>query len=132
MSQTAALPALVTLLNVLLMLATATIVGAARGRCGVRAPATTGHPVFERAFRVQMNTLEASAMFLPALWLAATYWNPYHAGYVGLVWIAGRVLYAVGYLRDADRRGPGFLIGFVATLVLLVAAAWGLLRPLLA
>ena len=67
------LPALVTLLTVLLMFGTATAVGFARGKYGIKAPATSGHPAFERAFRVQMNTLEATMMFLPLLWLAAHY-----------------------------------------------------------
>ena len=30
-------------------------------------------PAFERAYRVQMNTLESTVMFLPTLWLAANY-----------------------------------------------------------
>ena len=41
--------------------------GQARGRFGVAAPATTGHPVFERYFRVQMNTIEQLVLFLPGL-----------------------------------------------------------------
>ncbi len=128
---TPALPAVVTLLNVLLLLATMMMVGAARGRYQIKAPATTGHPDFERVFRVQMNTLEATVMFLPALWLAATFWNAYYAGYVGLVWIVGRVWYVLAYARAAERRGPGFLLGFLANLVLIGGAAWGIVRPLL-
>jgi hypothetical protein len=58
------LPVLVVLLNVLLLFATGLVVAGARGRHGVKAPATTGHPDFERAFRVQMNTLEHTVVFL--------------------------------------------------------------------
>ena len=65
------LPVLVVLLNVLLLFATGLVVAGARGRYGLKAPATTGHPGFERAFRVQMNTLEHTVVFLPTLWLAA-------------------------------------------------------------
>ncbi len=45
--------------------------GQARGRYGVPAPATTGHPVFERYLRVQQNTIEQLVIFLPALFICA-------------------------------------------------------------
>lgn len=129
---TAAWPALVTLLTVLLLLYTMFMVGGARRRYGIKAPATTGHPDFERVFRAQMNTLEATVMFLPCLWLAAVHWNPYWAGYVGLAWVAARFWYAIGYAQAAEKRSAGFGIAFLANLVLLGAAAWGLLAPLFA
>ena len=47
------LPALVTLLTVLLLAANVYVVGRARGRYGIKAPAVSGHPAFERAYRVQ-------------------------------------------------------------------------------
>lgn len=124
--------ALVTLLAVLLMLGCAIAVGMARGRHGVHAPATTGHPDFERVFRVQMNTLEASVMFLPALWLAGAYGDPRWAAGFGALWLAGRVLYAVTYIADAQRRGPGFGIAFLALSALLVQGGWGVATALLA
>ena len=63
----------VTLLIVLLMFGTSFAVGKGRHRYGVEAPAVTGHPVFERLYRVQMNTLEWAVMTLPCLWIAAAY-----------------------------------------------------------
>ena len=39
------------------------------------APAMTGHPDFERAVRIQANTLEFMVIFLPSLWLAALYFG---------------------------------------------------------
>jgi uncharacterized membrane protein YecN with MAPEG domain len=126
------LPALVTLLAVLLMFATAFAVGRARGRYKVPAPATSGHPGFERAFRVQMNTLEAALLFLPTLWLAARYGFAFWAGVAGLVWLAGRTWYALAYLQEASRRGGGFLIGMVAWMATLLMALTGLGRALLA
>jgi uncharacterized MAPEG superfamily protein len=122
------LPALDTALAVLLFMTTAALVGRARGKHGIKAPATTGHADFERAFRVQMNTLEALAIFLPSLWLAATYWNAAYAGYVGLVWVVARVWYAAAYLGDASRRGPGFILGMVASMTLLLGGLIGLLN----
>ncbi|MCE3005098.1 MAG: MAPEG family protein [Xanthomonadaceae bacterium] len=127
---TAAWPALVTLLTVALLMTTMFMVGSARRRFGIHAPATTGHPDFERVFRAQMNTQEATLMFLPCLWLAALHWNAYWAGYIGLAWVAGRFWYAFGYARAAAKRSAGFGIAFLANVVLFGAAAWGLLAPL--
>ncbi|UGB37133.1 MAPEG family protein [Frateuria soli] len=126
------LPALVTLLTVLLMFGTAFAVGIARGRYQVQAPATTGHPAFERAFRVQMNTLEATLLFLPTLWLAAHYGFAFWAGIAGLVWLAARTWYALAYLREAARRGSGFVLGMAAWAATLLMALTGLGRAMLA
>ena len=128
----ALLPALVTLLTVLLLFATAAMVGAARGRYGIKAPATTGNADFERVFRVQMNTQEGALAFLPALWLAASYGSALWAGVIGLVWLVARVWYAVAYTRDAARRGPAFGVGVLALLALLVLAGIGLVRTAMA
>jgi len=121
-------PAVITLLIVLLLFATAWSVGGARGRYGIKAPATSGHPAFERIFRVQMNTQEAALMALPALWIAAWYGNPDYAAIAGGVWITARVWYAVAYSRDADKRGPAFSLGALALVALIVIAASGLLH----
>ena len=61
------LSAAVTVLAVLLGLYTMMLVGRMRGKHDVKAPAVTGAPEFERAFRVQMNTLEQFVLFLPVL-----------------------------------------------------------------
>jgi len=125
------LPALVTLLTVILLFGTMWAVGHARGKYGVKAPATSGDPAFERAYRVQMNTLEQTVMFLPSLWLAANYGFTGWAGVAGLVWIIGRVWYAVAYLADAGKRGPGFAVGMVAWIAVLAMAIFGVGRAML-
>jgi uncharacterized MAPEG superfamily protein len=125
------LPSLVVLLTVLLLFGTLCAVGHARGKYGIEAPATSGHPAFERAYRVQMNTLEATVMFLPTLWLAARYGFAGWAGLAGLAWIAGRVWYALAYLRDAARRSGGFLLAMLAWAAVLVMAGIGVARALL-
>ena len=125
------LPALATLLTILLLFATTILTGRARGKYGIKAPAVSGHPAFERAYRVQMNTLENSVMFLPTLWLAAMYGFSGWAGIAGLVWVAGRVWYAVAYVNDPAKRGPGYAVGMLAFIVLLVMAAIGVCRALL-
>lgn len=125
------LPALVVLLTVLLQFGTMYAVGRARGKYRVEAPAVSGHPAFERAYRVQMNTLESTLMFLPAMWLAVHYGYVMWAGIAGLVWILGRVWYAWSYLGDATKRGPGYLVGMLGWGALVVMSALGLVRALL-
>jgi glutathione S-transferase len=125
------LPALVTLLTVLLLAGTMFAAGRARGRHGIKAPAVSGHPAFERAYRVQMNTLEGTVMFLPTLWLAATYGFGGWAGVAGLVWLVGGVWYAVAYLKDESKRGPGFTVSAIAWVALLVMACIGVCRLML-
>src|SRR5271166_5284443 len=119
--------AIVTLLAVLFYFYTSTAVARARAKYGVKAPATVGHPEFERAFRVQMNTLEWMPIFLPSLWLFAAYVNDISAAGMGLVWIVGRVLYFLGYTEAAEKRGRGFGIQAVAAGVLFFGALGGVI-----
>ena len=96
--------------------------GRARQAYGIKAPATTGHPVFERAFRAQTNTLEWMPLFLPALWLFALTVGDVPAAVLGVVWVVGRVLYITSYIAAAEKRGPGFGVQAIATLVLWLGA----------
>jgi glutathione S-transferase len=125
--------ALVTCLAILIYFLISFRVGKARGTYGVKAPATAGHPDFERIFRVQMNTLEWMPIFLPALWLFAIYISDAIAAVLGLVWVVGRVLYMTGYVEAANKRGSGFAIqaGAAAALWLgaTVAIVWRLIHP---
>ena len=118
--------ALVTLLAVLLYFYTGILVAQARGKYGVKAPATTGNADFERVFRVQMNTLEWMPIVLPALWLFALYVNDMAAAVLGLVWIAGRVLYIRGYSAAAEHRHRGFSIQAFASGALVIGALVGI------
>ena len=124
------LPALVTLLTVLLLFGTMWLVGRAREKYAIKAPATSGHPMFERAYRVQMNTLEQTVMFLPTLWLAAHYGFTGWAGIAGLVWLLGRAWYATAYMADPAKRGPGFALASLGWIALLVMAAIGVVRTM--
>lgn len=126
------LTALVTLLVVLLMFATSLNVGRARGRYGIQAPAVTGHEMFDRAFRVQMNTLEGAVMMLPALWIGAAFAGDRTAAAIGAVWIAARIWYALAYLRDPATRSSAFGLGFLAFAALWVEAMWGVVRAVAA
>jgi glutathione S-transferase len=125
-----AFPALVSALALLLYVAVFMRTGRLRARFAIKAPAVSGAPEFERAFRIQQNTLEQLVWFVPALWLFALYVSPLWGGIVGLVWIAGRAYYAISYYRDPETRGPGFLIGFGSAAVLLVGALIGIIARL--
>jgi uncharacterized membrane protein YecN with MAPEG domain len=107
------------------------LVGRARGKYGVDAPATSGHPVFERYFRVHYNTLEQMVVFVPAMWLYGTYVSPSWAAGLGLVYVAGRLAYLVGYVADPRKREIGFGLSALPLLILLLGALWGTGRALL-
>jgi len=98
------------------------LTGRARGQYGVEAPATTGHPVFERWLRVQQNTVEQLVVFLPALFLFSSYVSPRWGGILGLVFIVGRAIYARSYVADPKSRSLGFGLSIVPTLLLLLGS----------
>ena len=128
------LSAVVTILAILLYFYMGIRVGQMRGKHNVKAPAISGHPEFERAFRVHYNTLEALPVFFALLWLATVYfrtigWLP---GLLGVLWIVGRFLYMTGYMADPDKRGMGFGISSVAQLALLLLAVWGIVDTYIA
>ena len=120
-----------TLLICLLMIATGWNVARARGRYGIKAPAMTGHEMFERAYRIQMNTLENALPLLLALWLYAGFIGDRGAGVMAAVWLVGRVWYAIAYQNDPAKRHAGFSIAFFAFAGLWLGAIWGVVRVLL-
>jgi len=128
---TLAVPAIVTLCTVALLFACAAYVVWARAKYAVAAPATSGHPQFEVAYRIHMNTLENAVAFLPALWLCALFLNPNWAGSVGTVWLGARVWYALAYARNPKGRSRGFTLSVVAAVALAVGGGVGVLRSAL-
>lgn len=123
--------AIVTGLALIEYMAFSVRVGMARGKYGVEAPATSGDEIFERHYRVQQNTLEQLMVFLPSLWLFAQFVNINVAAGLGLVFIAGRALYAVSYIADPKKRTAGFLIGYLANAVLVLGSIGGAVRAML-
>ncbi len=122
--------ALVTLLAIAVYFFIATRVARARAKFGVRLPATSGHPDFERVFRVHQNMLEWTPTFLVPLWLSAIYVSDIGAAALGLVWIIGRVVYFVGYREAVEKRLPGFFIQAMACILLFIGAAVGIVMRL--
>jgi glutathione S-transferase len=125
--------ALTTCLAVMIYFLTIIQVGKARATHGIKAPAISGNPDFERVLRVQMNTLEWMPIFLPALWLFAIYISDALAAALGVVWIAGRIVYMIAYQKAANKRGPGFAIQAGAAGILWLGATgailWRLIHP---
>ena len=112
--------AIVTLLALMQFMLFSIQVGAMRVKHGVNAPAISGHPEFERMFRVQQNTMEQLVAFVPALWIYAYLVNPLWGAGIGLLFIIGRFVYRAAYLKDPASRSNGFTIGVLAIAVLLV------------
>lgn len=122
--------AIVTLLALIEFFVFGILVGRARGKYGIKAPATSGHPEFERYFRVHQNTLEQLVLFLPALWIFGELVSPTWGAGLGVVFLVGRAVYAVGYYADPEKRGFGFLIGTLANFVLVLGGLWGAIARL--
>ena len=107
-------------------------VGVARTRYNVPAPAVSGNEVFERVFRVQMNTLEQLLVFLPAVWIFASYVSPLWAAVLGAIFIIGRGIYATTYVRDPKSRSIGFALTALPNLLMLLGiliwAVWAVVK----
>jgi uncharacterized membrane protein YecN with MAPEG domain len=105
-------------------------VGRARGRYGVRAPATSGNETFERYFRVQQNTLEQLIVFLPGLYLFSHYYSPLVAAGIGVIYLIGREVYAMAYVKEPAKREIGYGLTFLPTVVLVLGGLFGAVRAL--
>lgn len=116
---------LITVLALLQFLYFGMLVSRARERYSVPAPAMTGNEVFERYFRVQMNTLEMLVLFLPALWIASRYAGAYVIGVLGALYLIGRFIYMRGYVAEPKKRSLGFGISALPILLLLAIALVG-------
>ncbi|HET8698142.1 MAG TPA: MAPEG family protein [Gammaproteobacteria bacterium] len=104
------------------------LVGRARGRYGIKAPATVGHPDFERVYRVQQNTLESLIVFVPAIWIFGLYVSAAIGAAFGTAFVVARSVYAVGYIRAAEQRSIGAMLTAVINGILVL---WALIALLL-
>jgi glutathione S-transferase len=125
-----ALVAAVILLALLEYIVFGLLVGRARARCNIAAPAITGHPVFERYFRVQQNTLEQLIVFVPSVWFFGMYVSALWAAGLGVVFIIGRAIYLNGYVEDPKKRSAGFGLSFLPNVILLFGALIGAILSL--
>jgi glutathione S-transferase len=117
---------LIAVLAIIQLIFFGVLVGRARGLYGIKAPAVSGHEMFERAYRVQMNTLELMVVFLPALFIASKYWPLAYVASVGAVYLLGRLIYWRSYVAAPASRGLGFGLSMIPILVLLIGALVGI------
>lgn len=103
-------------------------VAKARGRYNVPAPAVAGNEMFERYFRVQMNTLEQLVIFIPSILLFGYYLSPYLAAALGVVYLVGRLVYLFAYVKDPKKRELGFILSVAPSAILLFGAIFGAAR----
>ena len=121
------LTAWVTIASLLMYIWVFAKVGKARATYHVAAPSTDGPIEFLTAMRVQSNTVEQLILFLPLLWLCCVFMSDQIAAALGAVWVAGRIIYALGYYSAPEKRGLGFGISSLAGAGLLLAGAYGLI-----
>ena len=106
-------------------------VGAARYKTGVKAPATTGDPFFEATFRIQHNTLEQLIHVIPALWVCSYFLSQAFAVVCAGLFLIGRILFFIGYRVAPEKRAPGFIIGWLSSIALILGGAWGVILSLI-
>jgi uncharacterized membrane protein YecN with MAPEG domain len=116
---------IVTVLAVLQFILFGFQVGGARGKYGVKAPATTGNELFERFFRIQQNTLELLVCFIPGIYLFSRYFNPPWAAALGVIYLAGRQVYAAAYAKEPAKRSLGYGLSFLPVVILLIGGLIG-------
>ena len=114
----------VILLALLQYMVVGMLVGRARGKYEVPAPATTGHPKFERWFRAHQNSLEMLMAFIPSMWLFGWWVSQAWATAIGLVFVAARVLYTAQYVNEPKSRQVGAMLSFISILVLIVGSLY--------
>ncbi len=124
-------PSIVTVVALIVYFLITMNVGRTRFKYKIMPPATSGDPNFERALRVQQNTLEQMILFLPLLWLFCFYINPIWGSGIGAFWIIGRILYALGYYQAAEKRMIGFAISSLSSLALLIGSLVGMILVLI-
>jgi glutathione S-transferase len=103
-------------------------VGKARGTYKVSAPATTGNEIFERYFRVQMNTLELLVVFVPSILFFGQYFGGYIAAGLGVVYLIGRLIYFTSYVKDPKSRSIGYGLSVLPVMIFVVGTIVGAIR----
>ena len=116
---------IITLLAVLEYIYFGARVGIARGKYDVQAPAVSGNELFERHYRVHINTLEQMIIFIPGLWSFGYFIGQYWAAALGIIFLAGRLLYGMKYVEDPEKRGVGMLMTVIPSYAMILGGLIG-------
>jgi glutathione S-transferase len=111
---------IVTVLALIQVIYFGLMVGRARSKYGIHAPATSGHEVFDRTFRVHLNTNEQLVVILPVMWIFAHFISPLYAAGFGSVYLIGRAIYSITYVKDPKSRALGFALTSLPSFVMMV------------
>ena len=122
---------IVTLLAALEFIVFGLLVGMARGKYDVQAPATTGNEFFERQYRIHYNTLEQLIVFIPGLWAFGCFVDELWGAGIGLIYIIGRIVYARAYNNDPAARGTGMLMSVIPSYLLILGGLGGAIWSLI-
>lgn len=119
------LVAIVVLLSLVQYTIFGALVGKARMKYKVEAPAVSGDPVFERYYRVHMNTLESLVLFVPSIFVFAMYVREDVAAGLGVIFIIGRQLYLRAYVKDPKSRELGYMLTILPSAILAIGGIIG-------
>jgi glutathione S-transferase len=131
MNQTLLFPVISTLFILVVYVAQAQMVSAARLKYKIKAPKTQGHDEFEKTYRAHLNTMEQLVLVLPTMWFFALLVSANAAGILGILWGISRIVYAYGYAKNNTIKLTGGIVGAVISLIFLLGAAYGAMIGLL-
>ena len=79
---------------------------------------------------IKMNSIENAVVFLPALWILAAFVSDRVAAVAALLWLAGRVWYALSYQREPASRRPSFVFSTLIYVTTWLGALWGIAQTI--
>lgn len=108
----------------------AMIVASTRDKYGVHAPNTVGNPIWERLYRMQMNTMEQLIIFIPSVLAFAYFISSKWVLLPGITYLIGRLIYYRLYYKNANRI-VGFSMTFASNIALVAGSLIGAILSLI-
>ena len=95
-------------------------VARARQKKRLATPPAKGNQNINPTNKQKKNTQQQLVVFLPVLWMFAHFVNPWWAAGFGVVFIVGRAIYSMTYVRDPKSRELGFALTVLPTLAMAI------------